>query len=58
MNNYERIKNMSIDEIAEFLIIGDCYYCKASDCKVWTEEEPDTEENCKKNMKQWLESEK
>lgn len=44
MNNYEKIKNMSIDEMVEFLIICDCYYCNASDCEVWKDKEPFTDE--------------
>ena len=54
--NYERIKNMSIDEMAEFLKCTDCYYCPASDCAIWADKEEDTKENCHKQMIQWLQS--
>lgn len=44
MNNYERIKQMSVDEMAEFIIYSDCHCifdgsdCKEKDCKVGTYE--------------------
>ena len=58
MNNYEKIKNMSIDEMAEFIQCGDCFYCKARDiCGIWDKGETNTTELCDKYAKQWLESE-
>ena len=49
MNNYERIKNMSIDEMAEFLNNKDCDSCgyKGDDCSY----------DCFIGIKSWLESE-
>ena len=47
MNNYEKIKSMSIDEMAE-LMSDDCeYYCNAKNCSG----------ACINGIKQWLESE-
>ena len=49
MNNYERIKNMTIDELAEFLCNNECEQCayKGFDCGY----------DCFIGVKQWLESE-
>lgn len=56
MNNYERIKNMSIDEMAEmitnFNINSLCDYCVGCEC--FSE---DDEDICDKGLKQWLEQE-
>lgn len=51
--NYDQIKNMTVDEMAEFLFeYGDCDFCPVSSkCKIRNYE------NCKKNIKKWLESE-
>ena len=44
MNNYERIKQMSVEDMAE-LLLGDCEnYCNAQNC----------EGDCLNNVKQWL----
>lgn len=51
MNNYEKIKNMTIDEMAEFLR-DDCYHCRVPNCPVFNDIEEDTDENCIKNIKQ------
>lgn len=56
MKNYEKIKKMTIDEMAEFLR-DDCYHCRVPNCPVFNDIEEDTDENCIKNIKQWLESE-
>lgn len=52
MNNYERIKNMSLDEIALFVekIGNNCHFCVLQnlDC---------IGNNCKEGIKQWLLSE-
>ena len=51
MNNYERIKNMSIDEMAEWLttmVNYDCYDCGNT---------PEVCNDCFEMNKQWLESE-
>ena len=53
MNNFEKIKSMSVDEMAEFIKCGDCYYCPAR----WCEDDELNDESCTKKLKQWLESE-
>ena len=50
MNNFEKIKSMDIDEMAEF-IDGNCQLCK------FFEDEDCWEQDCKIGHKQWLESE-
>ena len=56
MNNYEKIKNMTLDEMAEFIKCQDCYYCEARDiCNCWRLGEP--YENCTKYARQWLQQE-
>ena len=50
MNNIDKIRNMTLDEMAEFLKVGDCYYCK-------TENWCDDYDNCKDALKQWLQQE-
>ncbi len=50
MNNYEKIKNMSIDEMAEFLKNKNC----ADGCTIPTHIKC---ENCIDYLKQWLKSE-
>lgn len=50
MNNYEKIKNMSIDEMIKLLSKPSCMHCvylAKEDCNV----------KCKRGIKQWLESE-
>lgn len=52
MTNYERIKSMSIEEMAELLLDG----CRGAEC----DDQPKNEYgsvNCFKCRKQWLESE-
>lgn len=53
MTNYERIKNMSIDEMAEFLADNDdnCCFCTRR------YEDVCLTPDCKYHIKQWLESE-
>ena len=53
MNNYERIKNMTLDEMAEFLDMSPCNHCAdiAKKIKCYCLK------NCRKYIKQWLESE-
>jgi len=46
MTNYEKIKQMSIDEMAEF--IGECDYCN---------NDLECNGNCDECCKKWLESE-
>ena len=56
MNNYERIKNMSIDEMAEFIAHAECNCCVYEDrdeCNI----ETDYEEDCINGIKQWLQQE-
>ena len=57
MNNYEKIKAMSLDEMAEFIKCSDCYYCPVSTCKIWYDDEEYTGEMCDKYAKQWLQQE-
>lgn len=50
MNNYQKIKNMTIDEIVQ-LLEGDCFrcaYCNLDDC--W-------EQDCDNGHKLWLQQE-
>lgn len=53
MTNYEKIKAMSIDEMAEF--IPDWSYTKACKCdsEIWV----DCNNDCSKCVREWLESE-
>ena len=57
MNNYERIKAMSIEEMAKFLpIIGDyCEVCLFKNSSLCTETTSDMD--CTRTIKHWLESE-
>ena len=64
MTNFEKIKNMSIDEMAEWLedtLSGNlCYLCAEKDIDKWGYFEKDLESRvtmCVKNRKLWLESE-
>lgn len=65
MTNYEKIKNMSVEEMAEWLdeILSDnsCYLCKIKNivkCSYFEEEDFDSRcQLCVKNRKLWLESE-
>lgn len=56
MNNYEKIKNMSTDEMVEFI---DSFIPNCIDfiCPVWDYCEEINSANCKNTLKQWLESE-
>ena len=49
MNNYQKIKAMSIDEMAE-LLISECQLCPRAN---WN----DCIKSCLNDKKQWLESE-
>lgn len=56
MRNIDKIKAMSIDEMAEFITCDDCFYCQArSSCGAWKYDE--SYKLCKKYAKQWLEAE-
>jgi hypothetical protein len=55
-SNADRIRAMTDEELAEFLCVGDCYYCLAGDetrekCK-W-----DKERNISTGMIDWLKEE-
>ena len=56
MNNYEKIKQMTVEEMALLLdtfVSGKCFYCPSSEyCKNGGDVQP-----CRKIFKQWLESE-
>lgn len=56
MNNFEKIKAMDIDEMAEFIdsFIPNCIDFR---CPVWDYCEEICSPNCKRTFKQWLESE-
>lgn len=52
MTNYERIKQMSVDELADFLCYNECcYMCAFCDrlCKV--------DEECHEGISEWLKRE-
>lgn len=52
MTNYERIKHMSVDELADFLCDNECcYMCAFCDrlCKV--------DEECHEGISEWLKQE-
>ena len=50
MTNYEKIKNMSIDELAEIINpFITCVGCEKQELNCWW--------NCKLTVKKWLESE-
>ena len=53
MNNYERIKNMSIDEMAELLNNQECETC----CAYADSINCNGDNDCFTGIKQWLESE-
>lgn len=53
--NYERIKNMTVDEMAEFL--ADNIVCEECPAYNFCDTEVATYENCTKFFKKWLESE-
>lgn len=64
MRNYERIKNMSVEEMAELLdktLSGDCCYpCKMKNvykCGYFLLDSDSRCQLCVKNIKLWLESE-
>lgn len=53
MNNYEKIKAMTLDEMAEFLDESPCLHC--SDDK--SNNKCDCLKKCRKHIKQWLQQE-
>lgn len=64
MTNYEKIKNMSVEEMAEWLdeiISGNsCYLCAKNDIgkrDCWLKSLSDRIRLCVKNRRLWLESE-
>ena len=55
MTNFEKIKNMSFEEMAKWFAIeigGECYSCPACDYCIMT-----IGTSCQERIKQWLESE-
>ena len=57
MTNYEKIKQMSVQEMAAFLGLGDdCYVCVISD-EIDETNRYDDKYPCHKCAKNWLESE-
>ena len=58
MTNYERIKAMSVDEMAGFLSNKmDCFNCLAFESHLCNGPHSITKEKCVFYQKQWLESE-
>lgn len=63
MTNYEKIKNMSVDEMAKWLedkIPESCKFCASGnlhECGYWEKGFYDGVELCIKNRALWLESE-
>lgn len=63
MTNFENFKNMSIDEMAEWIeetLPTNCNFCvgkNTSECGYREKDELDRTEFCIKNRKLWLESE-
>lgn len=53
MNNYDRIRQMSLDEMVEFIRQADCNNI----CAVYRCENRTCDDGCGKNIKEWLESE-
>lgn len=55
VTNYEKIKNMTVEEMAEFF--SECIMC--DDCPVCTfcDEEMVTGDGCPKIFRQWLQTE-
>ena len=49
LTNYDKIRNMTLDEMAEFLDTPDCYYCKVENC--------DDYDDCKEALIKWLQQE-
>lgn len=49
MTNYEKIKGMSIEEMAVFLNVSDCYRCA-----FYTEECGHCTTDCEEGIKKWL----
>ena len=59
MNNFEKIKQMNIDEMAEKIwtyTVWSCDFCIGADCPDVEDEEP-PKDFCVHHIKQWLESE-
>ena len=58
MTNYERIKAMSVDEMAKFLSNKmDCFVCPAYESHSCKGVINNTQVNCIVHLKQWLKSE-
>lgn len=55
MTNFERIKNMTPDELAMFLMKVNCAY--AEDCMIFDCKYPNINNNCAICFKEWLEKE-
>ena len=53
MNNYERIKNMNIDEVVEFLLDRNC----CDSCKCNLDDNKCMAVGCCDGIKQWLQEE-
>lgn len=56
MNNYDKITNMDIDEMAEFIkseVFRECSFCKGYEC----DKVPLYSEKCIDGIKQWLQAE-
>lgn len=59
MNNFEKIKNYSIEEMAKIIWVytaWSCDFCIGANCPDTEDEEP-PKDFCVHHIKQWLESE-
>ena len=59
MNNYKKIKNMTLDEMAEKIwtyTVWSCDFCTGADCPEEEGEEP-PKDFCVHRIKQWLQQE-
>lgn len=55
MNNYEKIKAMTIEEMCNFLDESPCFHCV--DFGLQEKDRQNCLRNCKRSIKQWLEQE-
>lgn len=55
MTNYERIKAMSVEEIAEYILLSEPSYCHF--CVYLGHNHEETGYDCREGIQKWLESE-
>jgi hypothetical protein len=56
MNNFEKIKNMTLDEMAKYLTKLTSTYCEYCTFKEYCEDNED-DISCREVLKQWLQQE-